>query len=80
MALDLSVMEETRRCRSIIVHTLEQNPNGMTPTQVSRSTGIPLNRCRNYLRQIVGCNTNVESRSHKLPNGRKESVYKIKNV
>lgn len=80
MAMDLKVIEESRKNRSTIIHTLERNPNGMTPTQVSRSTGIPLNRCRNYLRQIIGCNTNVTSKSVVREDGRKESIYTIKKV
>lgn len=80
MAMDLKVVEEIRRNRSTIVHTLEQNPDGMTPMQVSRSTGIPLNRVQNYLRQIIGCNTNVTSKSVVREDGRKESIYTIKKV
>lgn len=80
MAMDLKVVEEIRRNRSTIVHTLEQNPEGMTPMQVSRSTGIPLNRAQNYLRQIVRDNTNVTSKSVVREDGRKESIYTIKKV
>lgn len=80
MALDRRVAEETRRSRSVIIHALEENPDGLTPTQVSQLTGIPINRCQNYLRQIVGCNLNVASKSVTKPDGRKESVYRIKKV
>lgn len=80
MAMDLKVIEESRKNRSTIIHTLERKPNGMTPTQVSQLTGIPLNRCRNYLRQIIRDNTNVTSKSFVREDGRKESVYTIKKV
>ena len=80
MSMDSRVIEETRRNRSTIVHTLETHPEEMTPTQVSRLTGIPLNRVQNYLRQIVGCNMNVTSKSFVREDGRKESVYTIKKV
>lgn len=80
MAMDKRVEEEARMNRSTIVHTLERYPEGLTPTQVSQLTGIPLNRCRNYLRQIVSCNMNVMSKSILKPDGRKESVYRIKKV
>lgn len=80
MSMDSRVIEETRRNRSKIVHTLETHPEGMTPTQVSQLTGIPLNRAQNYLRQIVRDNTNVTSKSVVREDGRKESVYTIKKV
>lgn len=80
MAMDLKVVEEIRKNRSTIVHALEQNPEGMTPMQDSRSTGIPLNRVQKYLRQIIGCNTNVTSKSVVREDGRKESIYTIKKV